>query len=177
MGMNVHRNLLAAVAAIGLVGAGAALRSGSSVASANPSTSPAPAAASGTFGAAIPTDGTIANVAECTMDSVVQIAVSGSDDIDANPMAVDPSDLFGNGGDSPTMMGKGSGVIVNASGRILTNAHVVNGFKDIKVTLSDGSEYDAKVVGKDPKADLAVVQLQGTVPALKPVEWADSSKL
>jgi Do/DeqQ family serine protease len=73
--------------------------------------------------------------------------------------------------------GKGSGVIITASGRILTNAHVVKGADDITVTLQDGSELDAKVVGVDPRADLAVIQLEGKFPALKPIPWADSSTL
>jgi len=54
---------------------------------------------------------------------------------------------------------------------------VVDGFDNIKVTLTDGSQYDAKVLGKDTKADLAVVQLKGNVPPLKPIAWGDSSNL
>src|SRR5690242_20589976 len=156
--MNAKRHLLAAFAAFGLVGAGAALRSGTTSAQATPAA------------ATIPTDGTIANVAERTMDSVVQISVKGQES--ADDFAMDP---FGGGGG--IKMGKGSGVIVTANGRILTNAHVVDGFDDIKVTLQDGSEYEAKVIGKDTKADLAVVQLKGSVPPLKPIAWGDSSNL
>ena len=71
----------------------------------------------------------------------------------------------------------GSGVIVTAGGRILTNAHVVNGADDIKVTVQDGTDYEAKIVGIDAKADLAVLQLKGKLPALKPLAFADSSQL
>src|SRR5205814_7264191 len=88
----------------------------------------------------------------------------------------DPFDTMGGGG-SHFEQGKGSGVIVTANGRILTNAHVVNGFDDIKVTLPDGTELDAKVVGKDTKADLAVIQLKGQFPPLKPIAFGDSSTL
>jgi len=160
--MNAKRHLLAAFAAIGLVGTGAALRSGSTTAQATPAA------------AAIPTDGTIANVAERTMDSVVQISVKGQETSD--DFAMDPFGAFGGGGGG-VKMGKGSGVIITANGRILTNAHVVDGFDDIKVTLQDGSEYEGKVIGKDTKADLAVVQLKGSVPPLKPIAWGDSSSL
>ena len=83
----------------------------------------------------------------------------------------------GDGSPQQRWSGKGSGVIVTASGRILTNAHVVNGADDITVTLHDGTELDAKVVGKDTKADLAVIQLEGKFPALKPIPWGDSSTL
>ena len=164
--MNAKHHLLAALAAVGLVGTGAALRSGTTSAQATPAA------------AAIPTDGTIANVAEHTMDSVVQISVKREEQAGSmDPFAMDPSGFFGGGGEPRIEMGKGSGVIVTASGRILTNAHVVDGFEDIKVTLQDGSEYEGKVIGKDTKADLAVIQLKGSVPPLKPIAWGDSDSL
>jgi len=58
--------------------------------------------------------------------------------------------------------GTGSGVIIDPEGYILTNYHVIAGAEDIKVTLSDGEEkkYDGKVVGKDPKTDLAVIKIK-----------------
>jgi serine protease Do len=159
--MNAQRHLLAALAAIGLVGTGAALRTGPTSANATPSA------------AAIPTDGTIADVAEKTMDSVVQISVRGQESQQEEMM-----DFFNGGfGGGGVKMGKGSGVIVTANGRILTNAHVVDGFEDIKVTLQDGSEYEGKVIGKDTKVDLAVIQLKGSIPPLKPIVWGDSSSL
>jgi Do/DeqQ family serine protease len=74
-------------------------------------------------------------------------------------------------------MSKGSGVIITASGRILTNAHVVKDADDIRVTLHDGNDYEAKVIGVDPKADLAVIQLKGNPPTLKPLTFGDSSVL
>jgi serine protease Do len=74
-------------------------------------------------------------------------------------------------------MSKGSGVIVTASGRILTNAHVVKGADDIVVLLQDGTEHKAKVVGADARADLAVLQLEGKLPPLKPVAFGDSNAL
>jgi S1-C subfamily serine protease len=54
---------------------------------------------------------------------------------------------------------------------------VVKDADDIKVTLHDGNDYDAKVVGVDPKADLAVIQLKGALPALRPLTFGDSSTL
>ena len=53
----------------------------------------------------------------------------------------------------------GSGVIVSADGTILTNNHVVDGASDIKVYLSDKREFQAKVVGTDPKTDIAVLKI------------------
>jgi serine protease Do len=122
-------------------------------------------------GPGIPTDGTISNVAEGVVDSVVNISTEAE-------VEVDPFMGGFMGIDGPQKQeGKGSGVIITASGRILTNAHVVKGADDITVTLQDGTELDAKVVGVDPHADLAVIQLEGKVPALKPIPWGDSSAL
>ena len=55
--------------------------------------------------------------------------------------------------------GVGSGVIVTKDGYILTNNHVVDGAKEVKVTLQDGREFTARLIGRDPKSDLAVVKL------------------
>jgi len=57
--------------------------------------------------------------------------------------------------------GVGSGFIISRDGYILTNNHVVEGADQIKVKLSDGKEYIGKVVGLDPKTDLAVIKIDG----------------
>ena len=69
--------------------------------------------------------------------------------------------------------GVGSGVVLSADGRILTNNHVVSGARQVTVTLSDGRTVDAQVVGTDPGSDLAVVQASG-VSGLTPATFADS---
>jgi len=55
--------------------------------------------------------------------------------------------------------GAGSGVIVNGDGTILTNNHVIDGAQEITVTSSDGQQYKASVIGRDPKTDLAVLKI------------------
>jgi serine protease Do len=72
--------------------------------------------------------------------------------------------------------GTGSGVIVNASGYILTNAHVVKRAVKIRVKLSDGSETDAKVIGMDLQTDLAVIKIDATK-SLPVARMGDSDKL
>jgi serine protease Do len=57
--------------------------------------------------------------------------------------------------------GVGSGFIMSQEGYILTNNHVVEDADQIKVKLADGKEYDGKVVGRDPKTDLALVKIEG----------------
>lgn len=71
--------------------------------------------------------------------------------------------------------GLGSGVIVSADGYILTNNHVVDGAKDVKVTLPDGREFTAKVVGRDAKTDIAVVKIDAK--NLPTIPMADSKNV
>jgi serine protease Do len=69
----------------------------------------------------------------------------------------------------------GSGVIVDKSGHILTNNHVVNGADELTVKLHDGRELAAKVIGRDPASDLAVIKVNAD--DLRPAELGDSSEL
>jgi serine protease Do len=67
----------------------------------------------------------------------------------------------------PKQQGLGSGVIVSEEGYILTNNHVVDNADEVKVSLTDGREFTAKVVGKDPKTDIAVVKIDASdLPAI-----------
>ncbi len=70
----------------------------------------------------------------------------------------------------------GSGVIVDASeGLVVTNHHVIEDADEILVTLTDGREFKAALVGKDPQADIAVVRIEAD--NLTALRWADSDKL
>ncbi|ONI79587.1 hypothetical protein ALI144C_27130 [Actinosynnema sp. ALI-1.44] len=75
---------------------------------------------------------------------------------------------------SGNQQGLGSGVILTADGRILTNNHVVAGASQVSVTLNDGRKFSAKVVGTDAASDLAVLQLDGAS-GLTPAALGDSS--
>ena len=70
----------------------------------------------------------------------------------------------------------GSGVIVDPAGYILTNEHVIVGASYIKVTGSDGTEYDAEVKGVDPRSDLAILKVESREP-LPAVAMGRSSDL
>jgi Do/DeqQ family serine protease len=72
-------------------------------------------------------------------------------------------------------VGLGSGVIVSQDGFILTNNHVVEDADELTVVLSDDREFPAKVVGADPKTDVAVVKIETT--GLQAITFADSDKL
>ena len=69
----------------------------------------------------------------------------------------------------------GSGVIVSPEGYVLTNNHVVDGVKEVSVTLSDKREMKARVVGTDPRTDIAVLKLTGS--SFPYLTLADSSKV
>jgi len=60
----------------------------------------------------------------------------------------------------------GSGFFISAQGYILTNNHVVEGTKDVKIVLSDGSEQNVTIVGTDKYSDIAVLKTEGKVPAV-----------
>ena len=71
--------------------------------------------------------------------------------------------------------GQGSGVIVSPDGYILTNNHVIEGARTVTITLPDKREFTGKIVGADPKTDLAVVKIEGQ--SLPTVSWGDATKL
>ena len=78
---------------------------------------------------------------------------------------------------SPTqrpMVGLGSGFIVDESGIIVTNNHVIEGADEITVIMHDQKEFKAKLLGRDPKADLAVLKIDPDGIELKQVEWGNS---
>lgn len=115
--------------------------------------------------------------------SVVKISVTGHAKIQRGQLPID--DPFfrrffgepreGRSMPSPRTEGMGSGVIVNAEGYILTNNHVVDEADEVKVTLLDGRDFDAKVVGKDAKTDIAVLKIEGA--NLPYLPMADSDQL
>jgi serine protease Do len=87
-------------------------------------------------------------------------------------------------GDQPGSHGRdrvqnslGSGVIVRSSGVVITNSHVASDADQINVVLSDRREYAAKLVGKDDRSDLAVLQLQGVTEPLPALELAESDNV
>jgi S1-C subfamily serine protease len=73
--------------------------------------------------------------------------------------------------------GTGSGAIIDRSGHILTNFHVIDGARRLEVTLADGSKWPARPVGADPSNDLAVIKIDAPVEKLTVIPLGDSSKL
>jgi len=134
-----------------------------------------------------------ADLVESVKDSVVNISTTQT--LKENPMQpfLGPNspfhEFFGEKewkkffGEMPQAQMKthalGSGFLISDDGLILTNNHVVEKADEIKIKTIDGSEYDAKVVGRDPKTDIALIQIQakpkGKLPA--PAKLGDSEAI
>ncbi|HSN17450.1 MAG TPA: DegQ family serine endoprotease [Gammaproteobacteria bacterium] len=131
-------------------------------------------------GQAVPS---LAPIIKRVSPAVVNVSTRGHVRVRQNPMFNDPffQQFFGQQGGQPVerkFQSLGSGVIVDAAkGYILTNNHVVENADKITVTLYDNRTFDAKVVGKDPDTDVAVLKLEGKFDDLTGITLADSDKL
>ena len=100
---------------------------------------------------------------------------------DHNPLLDDPifRRFFGVPGQQPEQMQRslGTGVMVDSSGLVVTNVHVIEGADEVKVSLSDKREFDAEIVLKDPRSDLAVLQLKGVHEKFPTLDFANSDEL
>jgi len=112
-------------------------------------------------------DGFVA-VADRVSPSVVQIDITARADDKAEFF----SHFFGRPGDEPIARGTGSGVVFTPDGAVLTNNHVVESALTINVRLRDGRTLPARLIGRDPATDLAVVKVDAT--GLAPAKFADS---
>ncbi len=139
-----------------------------------------------TVAGALPAAG-FTDVAKTVTPAVVNITTSGAEEVsDKGRHRGRPEDFFGSPFGprrfGPPMEpkerhggGQGSGVIVSPDGYVLTNNHVIDGAKTVTVTLPDKREFKGRIVGSDPKSDVAVVKIDGT--QLPTIPWGDSSRL
>jgi S1-C subfamily serine protease len=73
--------------------------------------------------------------------------------------------------------GEGSGTVIDRDGHVLTNFHVIEGAREVRVTLFDGQSYDAKLVGGDVATDVAVLKIKAPAESLFPVNFGNSTNL
>ena len=136
----------------------------------------------------------IADVAEKVIDAVVNISTSQTIDTRGRILQLPPGSPFedffddmlknrrGQGGDDNTpraprrVNSLGSGFIIDPSGVVVTNNHVIADADEIHVILNDGTQLKATIIGRDQKTDLAVLQVKPDKP-LKAVKFGDSDKL
>jgi serine protease Do len=122
----------------------------------------------------------IVQVAKQTIPAVVHIEVTARQEV-VSPFLPFENDPFSNVPRTPKkfkreIKGLGTGMVIDPQGRILTNHHVAGGATKIEVTLADGSRYSAKLVGTDPKTDLAVIQIAAKE-RLPHVTFGDSDRV
>lgn len=127
-----------------------------------------------------------ADVIEKASPSVVEISmtrvIKASEQQQNNPFLSDPffRQFFGGQGARPRDQreeGLGSGVIISPAGYIVTNNHVVDKATTLKVTLSDGRDFPAKVVGADPQTDVAVVKINASDLPSMPFANSDGARV
>jgi len=98
-----------------------------------------------------------------------------------NPLFDDPifRHFFGipGGGGPQVQRSLGSGVIVDPSGLVVTNVHVIEGADEVKVALADKREFEAKIVLKDPRSDLAILRINDAHERFPTLELANSDAL
>ncbi len=133
----------------------------------------------------------VADLAEGLLDAVVNISTSQNvkDDEGAGPAPRAPdgspfqeffNDFFnkkqGNRGPNHNVSSLGSGFVIDPSGYIVTNNHVIEGADDIEINFANGSKLKAKLIGTDTKTDLSVLKVEPKQP-LKSVKFGDSSTM
>ena len=98
-----------------------------------------------------------------------------------NPLLDDPifRRFFGVPGQQPEQMQRslGSGVMVDASGLVVTNNHVIEGADQVKISLADKREFEAEIVLKDSRTDLAVLRVKDGKEKFATLDFANSDEL
>ena len=154
-----RRRSTALLAAAALLGAGAGAGGVIAIAGSGSSSSPTTASASP---AAIERPAAATTAEAKTVNEIYRSAAPGVVDIT----------VATRGGTA-----EGSGFVIDSSGHLVTNQHVVDGAHSIKVTFSDGSSTSAQLVGTDPSSDLAVIKVNVAASRLHPLSFGDSAKL
>jgi putative serine protease PepD len=165
--------LLAGAAVLGgAVGGGAVVAVADGGSSSATTTITAPAATGATASSVATTSGTASAVYRNASPSVVQITA-----VTTGSSAEDATSPFGGGGQSSAGEATGTGFVVDSEGLIVTNEHVVDGASKLTVTLQDGTDMEATLVGKDATTDLALLRIDPGSHSLPALTLSDDSGL
>jgi S1-C subfamily serine protease len=167
---------IAALAAAGLLGGGAALGGAALFGKLGHSThtttvvqrqaaAASPASPASTTSTAL----SINEIYRRTAPGVVQITSTTPGQTTTDP-------FFGTPFSSPSQQALGSGFVIDKAGHIVTNYHVIQGASKIEVSFSNQSSYSASIVGSDPSTDIAVLDVKAPATALTPLQFGDSDR-
>jgi putative serine protease PepD len=165
--------LLAGAAVLGgAVGGGAVVAVADGGSSSTTTTITAPAATGATASSVATTSGTASAVYRRASPSVVQITAAST-----GSSGGDGASPFGGGGESGAGEATGTGFVIDSKGLIVTNEHVVDGASKLTVTLQDGTDMEATLVGKDATTDLALLRIDPGSHSLPALALSDDSGL
>jgi putative serine protease PepD len=114
---------------------------------------------------------TAASTSGLSVNAIYKRAYRGVVEVKVNSRT---TDSFGG---TRSQSAEGSGFVYDTSGHVITNQHVVDGARSVRVTFWNGATYSARVVGTDPSTDLAVLDLDAPSSVLYPLTLGDSSKV
>jgi serine protease Do len=123
-----------------------------------------------------PSPAGFADLADRLSPAVVNIAVTQGEDATLDFPGGAPLERF-NGARPGAATSSGSGFFIAANGTVVTNNHVVEGARAIEVLLSDGTRLPARLIGRDPATDLAVLGVEGRGRTFAFVRWGDSDRV
>ena len=111
------------------------------------------------------------DAAEKTVNAVVHVT-----NTTYSRQATSLRELFFGGGQPRAMIGTGSGVIISPDGYIITNNHVIDNSSSLEVTLNDNRSFEARLIGTDPKTDIALIKIDSDTD-LPFIPFADSNSI